>query len=231
MGSDGAVVQWCAARGICSARAAALLRVFERRVRGRGVPRVEVRPRRNERVYAVDHGRCQRDLEARAAALRPARSDSRAVERTALDVLAVFERRYLPTVRRTTEELWRTVIARHLVPLIGAVPLSALSRERIFEMGAEALASGRSVHIVKHTMTVLRRALRWYWIEHEIETRCPADLVTPAWSALRVREHLKFGRREAWSRAEAEIVLEEAWKLGGPIYPLLLLGLEWRDVD
>jgi integrase len=67
--------------------------------------------------------------------------------------------------------------------------------------------------------------------------------VTPAWAALRVREHVRFQRREAWSRDEAEIVLEEARKHGGPIYPLLLLalgtgmrlgeilGLQWRDVD
>jgi hypothetical protein len=51
-------------------------------------------------------------------------------ERTVGDVLAVFERRYLPTVRRTTEELWRNVIAKHLRPLIGDTPLGHLSRPR-----------------------------------------------------------------------------------------------------
>lgn len=167
-------------------------------------------------------------------------------ERTVGDVLAAFERRYLPTVRKTTEELWRNVIDRHLRPLIGEVPLSGLSRERIFQLGAEALASTepkRSAYMVKHMMTVLRRSLRWYWIEHDVATRCPADLVTPAWAALRVREHLQFQRRQAWSRAEAEVVLEESRRLGGPIHPLLLLalgtgmrlgellGLQWRDVD
>lgn len=164
-------------------------------------------------------------------------------ERTVGDVLAAFERRYLPTVRRTTEDLWRLVIGKHLTPLVGEVPLRALSRERIYALGAEALSAGRSPYMVKHMVTVLRKALRWYWLEHELAERCPADYVTPAWAALRAREHLAFERRGAWSREHAEIMLGEAANLGGPLYPLLLLalgtgmrlgellGLQWRDID
>lgn len=144
-----------------------------------------------------------------------------------------------------TYERYAEIVAKHLVPAIGAIPLSSLKPLHIQGYYSKALQSGRSnrgkpdgvphglsAQTVLHHHRVLREALNRA-VKWQLLFRNPADAVEPP----------KPARREMRAISEAET----AWLLeiaqGTRFYlPVLLavttgmrrgefLGLQWSDCD
>ena len=100
------------------------------------------------------------------------------------DVLSVFDRNHVPTLRRRTRRLYTGLIFNHIIPLIGSKMVRSLRGSDFFEFG-KAMLEGVSperrpkrLALMKNCMTVLRSALNWYWSEHELDSACPARLIS-----------------------------------------------------
>jgi hypothetical protein len=168
-----------------------------------------------------------------------------AEDQTVGEVLREFERVYLPTVKVRTQETWSADIRNHLIRFFGGTPVHLLDQAGAFRFGEEMhLGSygpnqneGRQYAgwTIRRNYTVLKTALNWYWREHRIEQRSPANDVWEAWEKLRKRYNIQLGRGKPWTREEAMIILEEARRLpmlstrgarwATPVYAMLRLAL------
>lgn len=131
----------------------------------------------------------------------------------------------------TCENYW-IILDKHLIPALGAIPLSKLKPLHIQDYYAKALSKGLSLRSVQYHHAILRKALqqavKWKLIPYN-----PADGA----------ESPRPQRKEQ-NVLPAEKVNEFLERISGdPFYPLIytalwtgmrrgeLLGLRWRDVD
>lgn len=149
--------------------------------------------------------------------------------------LAAYLARWLeaaePTIRPSTYDLYRRIIARHLTPGIGALPLGALTPLHIQQHYAEKLttlkpATVRQQHAILHR--ALDQAIKW-----RLLVRNPTEAVDPprvraseltTWTAPQARAFLDGTADDALA-ALWRLALTTGMRQGE------LLALRWQDVD
>jgi integrase len=205
------------------------------------------------------HGPYRTKTEAKAAARQLGVHVDEGIYRptTSLSVREFFEEKWLPAIasqfRPTTLAGYRSNIANHVIPAIGATQLRALTPEKLNRFYAELLGSGRvkrkgvkrdgssdrsardgglSERTVQHVHKVLHRALRdavrWHLI-----VRNPADDADPP--------KPRAVEMKCWTPAELRAFVEHApddrlvglWHLVSMTGMRRgeLCGLRWSDVD
>ncbi len=137
-----------------------------------------------------------------------------------------------PNLAPKTAQNYEHMVKKHLVPGLGAVPLSQLRPEHIQKYLADKLASGLSSKTVRHHYVTLHTALA-HAVKHQLLGRSPCDSVTAP----------RPGRPEMKVLDEDGVqqLLEAARSTEYyPLFYFLLftgcrrseaLALRWRDVD
>jgi integrase len=182
-------------------------------------------------------GRTKREVQQAIAAALHRREAGMAVGSPDRMTVAAFLQAWLqdaarPAVRARTFRGYETIVRFHLVPAIGAVPLSKLGAAHVQELLNSKIAGGLSPQSVRNIHAVLRRALgqavRWDMLPRNV-----ASLVDLP-RAERFEAH-------ALGADEARAILEamRGDRLEGLVTVTLAiglrqgeaLGLRWPDVD
>ena len=165
------------------------------------------------------------------------------------EVLRRFERDHVPTLRRRTRRLYEGVIDKHLAPALGGKIAGDLRGADFFRFGQTFLESvepekrPKRLALLGNCYTVLRSALNWYWNEHELETPCPARLISH--QAEKVRRHMELNppEKRRYTANELAILLRIAAEKRPTVHDLFMLGggaglrfgeclgVEWEHVD
>ena len=106
-------------------------------------------------------------------------------------ILEAFREQHLPTLRIRTQETWEGSLDNHLIPGLGSYAIEELRRDVVFAFGESMVDRGLSGGTIRNTLTVLRAALNWYWIEHDLESRCPGQDVSVVLKRLSARYNLR----------------------------------------
>ena len=138
----------------------------------------------------------------------------------------------IPSVRPRTEESYRGIVERHLVPELGKVPIGRLRPSHVQRLLARKITDGLSARTVEYIWQVLRRALK-VAVSWGLLSRNVAEFATPprpvtkevaTFSVEQMKLLLKLSRDD---RLEATFVLAITCGLRrGEI-----LGLRWDDVE
>jgi len=135
-------------------------------------------------------------------------------------------------VRVTTYESYRWMIAKHIIPTLGSVPLQKLTAAQVQGFYSEKLSGGASPRLVHLCHLRLRQALtqavKWNMVSRNVTDAVDAPTV-------------RYKRGGTWTPAEARTFLAAALSDGySPLWHLALatgmrrgelLGLRWQDVD
>ena len=178
----------------------------------------------------------KRDAEKRLAELIH-RVDAGALIKPSKTTVADYLRRWLeeyvkPNLSPRSFERYESIVRVHLIPELGALPLTQLKPEHLQKHYALKLRSGLSARSVRYQHVVLHRALETA-MKWGLVIRNAADGVY----APRARQ----GEMQTWDEYEVGRFLEVA--KGSPYYALFhtalftgmrrseLLALQWRDID
>lgn len=165
------------------------------------------------------------------------------------EVLTRYEREHMPMLRPRTQELYKSLIARHLVPAFGLKDIEDLDTRLFFDWAAgklEALADHdvrcRAWSNLRNALVLLRGALAWYWRHNEIQARCPAENIAYAIERIRGRFGVTKRKRNPMQPEHARVLLELAQAESASLYTALRLflgaglrlgeatGLKWSRV-
>jgi integrase len=182
------------------------------------------------------YGKSQNEVKAKLAAAHAELNKGRLPTRRAPTV-AEFLRSWLetsvkPRVRPLTYAGYKVNVEKHLVPILGKIPLDQLIPQHVQEMINGRLAAGLSGKSVAYIHQVLRTALglavRWDMVSRNVARlvdrprieRKPIEPLSPS-------EARKFMRAIRGHRLEA--LFSVALALG--LRQGEALGLQWQDVD
>ena len=189
--------------------------------------------RRKRRVFT---GRSRKDVARKLDDAKRLRDDGLSVASPRLTV-ASFLRRWLdesakPRLRPRTFQSYEHIVQRHLVPVIGRYPLTALTPDRINSYFVTKRAEKLSARTIQYHHAVLRSALeqatRWGLVP-----RNAAKLVTPP-RVVRdeVRPMTVEQTRDFLGAAEGhELGAAFAIAAGLGLRQSELLGLRWTSID
>jgi integrase len=178
-------------------------------------------------------------------------ADGTHVDRSRLTVADWFEQwlgGQSASLRPGTLDSYRRLLARHVTPRVGAIPLQALTGVDLDRVYAEMLSDGRqrgrdaertgvSARTTRYVHTIARKALADA-VRKGLVVRNVADAADPpSHSAAKAPE------AKSWSPDELRTFLEHEAVRAHELYPLLVLagttgmrrgelcGLAWADVD
>jgi integrase len=137
------------------------------------------------------------------------------------------------TVKESTTENYRHIIASYITPHVGTVRLSKLSAQHVATMLRQLERDGRSPRTRQYTRAVLRRALRWAESNNLVMRNVAALVDGPRKAATKLDDALDA------SQAEAVIAAAQGDRLEALAVVALRLGLRkgealalcWSDVD
>ena len=168
-------------------------------------------------------------------------------------LLSEFEAGHVCTLKRRTESLYLSLIKNHLRPQFGELRASDLRPKDFFRFGEtylEPLSQQKRwsrFALVRQNLSVMRKALNWYWNEHPQVMRgieCPAALVGEQIERIRKRYEIPKKRaRPIYTREQAETLLEVARSVRPLVHDLYsvgfgtgmrlgeVLGIQWDNID
>lgn len=169
------------------------------------------------------------------------------------ELLWSWHNEYGSQMARSTRLVAANNIRRHLEPALGELPVTLLTKPRLWEYAQAKHESGDlATNSILSTLSNLRTACNLLW-EGEIEKyadwmppstpsgRCPSKRISGVMQQVE-REFVK-GTREPYTRQEAEILLKLAQDRVPKLFPLLrlgfgagmrigeILGMRWSNVD
>ena len=126
------------------------------------------------------YGKTQEEIVAKADALRAAVKEGKLIKKTNVTVaewLGEWLDRYCRDIKRSTWELYETMIRLHITPVLGEHRLSKLTHSQVQNAMNELTKLGRSPRVVDLSLSILASALRAAKKEKYLAEN-PADGVT-----------------------------------------------------
>jgi integrase len=149
---------------------------------------------------------------------------------------------YAPTMKPTYAKLTEGLIENHLVPYFGSTDLREIRESDLLGFVQRMQASGRAPGTIQNALSALRRVCSLL-VREKVMTTNPATGIGKIVNQIQRASAAETKEVEAWSHAEAEILLRvaaEAEPRFAPFLRVLLstgmrrgeaLGLKWSDID